>query len=37
MIEVLGVEIKELRNVRFGGRVSNMFLVMNVDLMVFKK
>ena len=37
MIEASGAEIKESRNVRLGGRASNMFLVTNVDPMALKK
>ena len=37
MIEASGAEIKESRNVRLGGRASNMFLVTNVDPMALKR
>lgn len=37
MIEASGAEIKESRNVRLGGRASNMFLVTNADPMMLKK
>lgn len=37
MIEASGAEIKESRNVRLGGRASNMFLVTNADPMLLKK
>ena len=36
-IEAAGAEIKESRNVRLGGRSSNMFLVANADAMAIKK
>lgn len=36
-IEATGAEIKESRNVRLGGRASNMFLVANADPMAIKK
>ncbi|CAL50328.1 unnamed product [Ostreococcus tauri] len=37
MIEASGAEIKESRNVKLGGRASNMFLVTNADPMALKK
>ena len=36
MIEASGAEIKESRNVKLGGRSSNMFLVTNADPMALK-